>query len=82
MKNSDNNIEQDYEIIDYWRENLSVGEFVCVPRIIRGLPLTYLNNLSQEAIVFDAVNISRQHLDSMTNKEVVQFLQNQAHTIN
>lgn len=75
-------IDSDYDLIDFWRENLPSGEYVKMPRMIIGKPCDYVLGLSEEAVFFDAIVISKRHLDSMTNKEIIDFIQAQSHTIN
>lgn len=74
-------LESEYELIDFWRIHLPQGESVTVPRLIIGKSSDYIFGLSDEAVLFDAVCISREHLDLMTNQEVIEFINSQAHTI-
>jgi hypothetical protein len=75
-------VESEYEVVDYWRNHLPKGEFVIVPRLIRGVNPNLLLSLSEEQILCDCIRISREHLDGMTNKEVVEYINSQAQMVN
>jgi hypothetical protein len=70
----------DYDTIETWRSTLKEGETVKLPRLVDGLPYEYFELWDERAILFDAIEITREHLDRMTNREVIAYIQSQTHT--
>lgn len=74
-------LEQDEELIEFWRETLPKGQVLYLPRIIIGKAPEYMFNLSQDELLCDPVSLTREHLDNMSNQEVQEYIYSQAHTI-
>lgn len=60
----------EYDLIEFWRENLPNGESIRLPRLIIGKTNEFILSLTDEAVLFDAITISKEHLDKRPTRKL------------
>lgn len=69
------------DLINYWRNTLEENGSIKLPRMIYGKPSSFLLSLTEDVLNFDAFYLTRNHLDRMSNVEVIEYIESQTHTI-